>query len=458
MSTQLNLFPTLNKSFKIKQIIKRSGQVVDFDPEKITNAIYRAAVQVQGKDRDRAIFLTNQVLSLTNQTYTQNTTPSVEEIQDLVEKVLIENHHARTAKAFILYREDRARVRERKDQSIPIEDNVPYKLLWKIYSWNVDHHCHTVEQLNHQIKDGGWKNLVLDSENEYSQEIQKVGERILKRKEDLRVLIIAGPSSSGKTTTTIKIGEVLNKKGTSFLTLNMDHYFKDLDKHPKDVYGDHDFEGPHALDLDLISQQLEDLLKGKKVKAPIFDFKTGKRKEGSVEMSLKKNEMILIDSLHGLHPDLTQAVPEENKFKFYIEAICQIKDAQGNFVRWTDLRMLRRMIRDNHHRNYEYLRTVGHWHYVRRSEKIHIVPFIRNADYVFNGSLPYELPVHKLFLEKEFPKIIQKYQEDPHKLDAFMRAQRVYELLQSLEPFPDLDFIPHNSHLREFIGGGIYKY
>ncbi len=455
---QLSLFPTIHKSFKIKEIIKRNGQSVLFNPEKITDAIYKAAVQVEGKDRERAEFLTRKILALMHQIYPQDAIPIVEEVQDLVEKVLIENGHTKTAKAFILYRADRKRIREHKEQTLAVEDNVPYKLIWKIYSWNVDHHCHTIETLNHQIKSGHWKKIVLESEKEYQSQIRKTTDSLLKRIKDLRLFIVAGPSSSGKTTTTLKIGEALQEKGIEFITLNMDHYFKDLEKHPVDVYGDYDFEGPEALDLNLISEQLEDLLKGKSVKIPFFNFKTGKRCGTLKNLSLKKNQIILIDSLHGLHPQLTHAIPKEQKYKFYIEAITQMKDTEGNFVRWTDLRMLRRMIRDNHQRNYEYVKTVGHWHYVRRSEKKYIVPYIKSADTVFNGSLPYELSVHKLFLEKEFPRIISKFEKDPRKVDAFIRAKRVYQLLQSLEPFPDLDFIPRNSHLREFIGGGIYAY
>src|SRR5262249_33666129 len=154
------------------------------------------------------------------------------------------------------------------------------------------------------------------------------------------------------------------------------------------------------------------------------DFKTGKRRDRAVEFQLSPGQILLIDSLHGLYNDLSKSVPQEQKFKFYIEALCQIKDEDGNFVRWTDLRLLRRMVRDSWQRNYDPLATVGHWNYVRKSEKTFIVPFVHSADLVFNGSLPYELAAHKHFLEEKFPAILKKYQGDPKKSDAALRARR----------------------------------
>ncbi|MCK4647997.1 response regulator SirA, partial [bacterium] len=162
-------------------------------------------------------------------------------------------------------------------------------------------------------------------------------------------------------------------------------------------------------------------------------------------------------SLHGLYPEMTSKIPLKMKFKFYIEALCQLRDKKGEFVRWADLRMLRRMVRDSWHRSYNPERTVGHWHYVRRSEKRHIVPFTHKVDYVFNGSLPYELPIYKKYLSKHFPPMVKKYEKDPKKIDAYIRAKRVYNLLNQLDVADD-KCIPSSSLLREFIGGSSYKY
>lgn len=458
MEDQLNLSLPLKDSFKVAQVIKRNGNIAAFNPEKITNAIYKAAVVVGGNNHQMAESLTHKVLKMMGSVYPEGTIPSVEEIQDMIEKVLIEDGHARTAKAFILYRAERARIREKKESLVEIADNIPYKLLWKAYTWNVEHECDSVEKLNKQLKDGRWKKLVLDSEKYYHDQVQKVAAAILKRKTEVRLMIIAGPSSSGKTTTTIKIGEALKAKGFSFVMMNLDNYFRDLQFHPQDEYGDYDFEAPEALELDMINDHLAQLLKGKTIKMPYYNFKTSTRKDNVTEFKLGKGEIILIDSLHGLYGEMTRSVSREQKFKFYIEAMCQIKDKSGEFVRWTDLRMLRRMIRDSWQRSSGPEQTVGHWHYVRRSEKKYIVPYINTADYVFNGSSSYELPVYKNYLLQYFPSIFKKYEKDSKKMDAYMRAQRVYKLLESFELFPDAGFIPSNSFLREFIGGSIYKY
>jgi len=458
MEDQLSLFPPQPETYKVAQVIKRNGHVVLFDREKIFNAIFKAAVEMGGSNRELAQKLTHQVIVMMNRIYPQDSTPSVEEIQDIIEKVLIENGHAKTAKAYILYRDEHARIRQRKESVIAFEDTIPYKLVWKAYHWNVDHECHTIEKLNRQMKNGGWKKLVQDSEKHYHDEIRKVARMIVKRKKEIRLMIIAGPSSSGKTTTTYKIGEVLKEEGIEFVLLNLDHYYKNLTEHPKDEYGDYDFETPHALDLELINEHLSALANGEAIPTPQFDFRTGTRKKETVEFKLKKGEIVLIDSLHGLYADMTRSIPSEMKFKFYIEAMCQIKDSMGEFVRWTDLRILRRMVRDSWQRNYDPTQTMGHWHYVRRSEKKYIVPFIQTVDYVFNGSLPYELCVHKNFMGHQFPGIVKFYDQDPKKVDAYIRAQRVNKLLESLVQFPDLSSIPINSLLREFIGGGNYKY
>jgi uridine kinase len=454
---QLDLFPQPQQS-KITRIIKRDGRLVAFNKLKITNAIYRAAAALGGRDRDRSEELADQVLNRIHLAYPAGSTPSVEDIQDFVERVLIDNGHAKTAKAFILYRHEKARTREQKPEISSVKDNIPYKVLWRVLSWNVDHGCHTVESLNSAVRGGGWKKLIRDAERSYHEEIHHVAGMIVKRLPDLRLVIVAGPSSSGKTTTTTKISERLKARGHSFLLMNLDNYFKDLSHQPKDEYGDYDFEMPAALDLDLINEHLGLLLDGKPIRMPFYNFKTGLREKGTGEFRLNEKEILLIDSLHGLYDGMTKNIAPENTFRFYIEALCQIKDAEGDFVRWADLRLMRRMVRDRWHRSYDPAMTVGHWHYVRKSELRYIVPYIHSVDYIFNGSLPYELPYHGARLRPLMAGIIQRFKEDPKKVDAFLRAQRVERLLSSLaEEVVDAD-VPADSLLREFIGGGRYHY
>jgi len=397
-------------------------------------------------------------VNVLGQTYSAQSTPGVEEIQDIIEKVLVENGHYKTAKAYILYRAEHARIREAKNSRIIVEDNVPYKLLWKLFTWNVDHGCDTIDGLNRHIRNKTFHKLVSDVENFYHSEISTVAEKIIGSRDRIKIAIVSGPSSSGKTTTTAKIGEALGKKGLSFKAINVDNYFRDLEEHPKDEYGDHDFENPQALDLELINSHLYSLINGKTVMMPKYDFKTGRRTLNVTEFALEPGQILLIDSLHGLYPDMTASIPHEMKFKFYIEALCQIRDSGGEFVRWADLRMLRRMVRDALHRSYDPEKTVGHWHYVRRSEMKYIVPYISKADYVFNGSLSYELSVHKKYLFNYFPGIVEKYESDPKRQDAFIRAKRVYNLLKEMEALNDDSAIPAGSLMREFIGGSSYQY
>ncbi|MFH0947813.1 MAG: ATP cone domain-containing protein [Elusimicrobiota bacterium] len=441
----------------LSKIIKRDGQIVAFNKDKITDAIFRAAVESGGSDRNLADELANKVITMLNQIYSPSSIPTVEEIQDIAERVLVENRHFVTAKAYILYRAEHKRLREGKDEKIIVQDNIPYKILWTYFAWNVNHNCDTTEKLNEHIKNGTIGKLIEDAETLYDKEINKVAKQIILNRDKIRLVIVAGPSSSGKTTTTTKIGEVLKKENISFLLLNLDNYFKDIEKYPKDEYDDYDFEPPQALDLPLINQHLFELLEGKTVKMPYYDFRIGKRFLDKTELKLEKNQILLIDSLHGLYDEMTKSIPHNMKFKFYIEAICQIKDKNGEFVRWSDLRMLRRMARDSWHRACNPMRTVGHWHYVRRAEMKYIVPFINKVDYIFNGAMPYELPLHRKYMLKQFPEIIKAYKNDPKKIDAYIRAKRVQKLLSEFEEF-DEALVPKNSLLREFIGGSSYKY
>lgn len=443
---------------KINRVIKRDGRIVSFNKNKIADSIFCAAVEVGGSNRELAQQLTNKVVAIINDIYPADAVPGVEEIQDLIEKVLVENGHYRTAKAYILYRAEHARIRENKDSRIVVEDNVPYKILWRAFTWNAAHGCDTVEKLNGAVRSGTFKDIVDESEKLYHAQVDEVAAKIYKNRNEVRLVIVAGPSSSGKTTTTTKIAERLKERGLSFVLINCDNYFKNLTEHPIDEYGDYDFESPQALNLELVNEDLSKLLQGNTIYMPRYDFKTGIRSKGSEPLKLLPGQIALIDSLHGLYPAMTVSIPHEMKFKFYIEALCQIRDARGEFMRWSDLRMLRRMVRDSLHRSYDPERTVGHWHYVRRSEKKYIVPYINKADYVFNGSFAYELPVYKKYLFKSLPAIVEKFANDPKRIDAFIRAKRVYTLLLETAELFDDSIIPSNSVIREFIGGSSYKY
>ncbi len=312
--------------------------------------------------------------------------------------------------------------------------------------------------LNEQIRQGKLSDIVAASEAFYQEDVENAAHLVAERKKELRMVIIAGPSSSGKTTTTIKLGERLARHDMRLVTLNVDNYFFDLEMHPKDEFGDYDFETPQALDLDLINEHLTRMFAGEEVKIPFYDFKSGTRKLEQTPMKLAPNDVILIDSLHGLYPDMTRDIAPEKKFKLYIEPLLQLKDPDGRYVRWTDIRLIRRMLRDASHRAYDPTKTLVHWHYVRASELRNIIPYVNTTDYVVNSAMPYEMPMYKAKLFDEFARWNEIYADDPLRSDAHERASRIYELMQHLEPIEDDSIVPENSVIREFIGGSIYEY
>lgn len=438
---------------EITHVVKRSGAIVPFNRERITNAIYRSAVAVGGRDKDRAQWLSDQVVEMLEQTYPPEHMLHIEEIQDVVEKVLIENGHATVAKGYILYRDEQNRRRHEsaKRASRPSE-NIPWSKIWRVLDWSVRHNLHSVYRLNERIANGEFPQIVHESEAAYEDDVDTAAELIAERADALKMVLITGPSSSGKTTSTIKIEQRLQKVGLKFVTLNVDNYFFNLDMHPKDEFGDYDFETPQALDLPLINDHLERLIAGEEVLTPYYDFKTGTRQPGQTAVQLADNEILLIDSLHGLYPPMTEGVPSEKKFKLYLEPLLQMRGPDG-YLRWTDIRLIRRMLRDETHRAYKPQMTLEHWHYVRSSELRHIIPYSTTADFIINSAMPYELPLYRARLLAEFGRWRTEYVGDPLREDALLRAERVYRMLEAVTPVEDDSPVPSDSVLREFIGG-----
>jgi uridine kinase len=444
---------------KFKFVIKRSGAIVPFNPERISNVIYRAAVAVGGRDKEKAEELAKQVIVVMEQQFTADYKPHVEEIQDIIEKVLIEEGHAKVAKEFILYREEASR-RRRADSRHFSKPNelIPWKKVWRSLDWAVAHNLNTIESVNERIRKGDFPQIVHECESFYETQLDTAAELIKERSNELKMVMVSGPSSSGKTTTTMKLEMRLKKMGMSFVPLVVDHYFFDLDVHPKDEFGDYDFETPQALDLELINEHLKKLAAGEEVKIPYYDFKTGKRFLDQTPLQIHENEVLLIDSLHGLYPEFSKEIPASQKFKLYLEPLLQMKDADGHYIRWTDLRLIRRMLRDSVHRAYNPEQTLLHWHYVRSSEKRTILPYSNTADYIVNTSMSFEVPIYKPILLEHFRDWEQKYSGDPLREDAFVRASRVAKVLEQIEPMSDQSAIPGDSVLREFIGGSTINY
>ncbi|MGI6368628.1 MAG: ATP cone domain-containing protein [Anaerolineae bacterium] len=443
----------------ITSVIKRSGAVVPFNKDRISNAIYRAAVSVGGRDRSVAEELATQVVAALEAQTPPGATPTVEEIQDIVETVLIKNGHARTAKAYILYRDERARRRQRRQEHDALAaQNIPWRKIYEVLNWSLDHGVHTVEQLNARMARGEFAEIVAESDRAYNDDIHLAADMIHERRGEIRIAVVAGPSSSGKTTTTIKLSQLLVEMGMHLVPLTVDHYFYDLEEHPIDEFGDHDYETPQALDLSLINTHLHALIAGERVMIPYYDFKTGRRSLNVTPMQIGPDDIILIDSLHGLYGPMMEGIDTDKRFALYIEPLLQIKGLDGRYIRWTDLRLMRRMQRDASHRAYDPQRTLEHWHYVRSSEMRNIIPFVNTTDTIVNSALPYELPVMRQRLYSQFQAWAEQYRDDPLRHDALERAQRIRDMLASVAPLADEGLIPGDSLLREFIGGSVYQY
>ena len=336
------------------------------------------------------------------------------------------------------------------------EELYEMEVVTRARAWNRTRDMDTIAGINRRMRYGGYTGVIREADKAYEDAIAKAADAIAKSRDRVRLVIVAGPSSSGKTTTTMKLCEVLKGLGENLQMFALDNYFWNLKDQPQDKFGDYNFETPEALDKKLINSNLTDLLAGRKTLLPVYNFKTGMRELQGVPMQLEEGQLLVVEGLHGFHRDMTAGIPIESQFRVYIEAICQLKDRKGNFVPWTDIRILRRMVRDNLHRNYTPLKTVGHWHYVRAAEKAHIVPFIKDADVVVNGYLPYELPVHKKYLYESLREAVEHFGEAKGRGDAFRRAERCLGYLDEVDVLEDDSLIPPTSLLREFIGGSVY--
>jgi len=443
---------------RFTHVVKRSGAIVPFNIDRIGNAIYRAAVAVGGRDRQRAQWLAERVVEYMEATLPPDHTPHIEEIQDAVEKTLIESGHAAVAKAYILYRDERDRARRAAaDKAARPSSKIPWFKIWRVLDWSIAHQLDTIESMNSRILAGEFPQIVHESEAAYEDDLSTAADFITARAGSLRMVIICGPSSSGKTTSTIKIEQRLEKIGLRFVTMNVDNYFFNLEDHPKDEFGDYDFETPQALDLELFNTHLQQLVEGQEVLIPYYDFKQGRRYLNRTQLRLEDSEILLIDSLHGLYPPMTAGIPEDLKFKLYLEPLLQMRGPAG-YVRWTDLRLIRRMLRDAVHRAYDPRQTLEHWHYVRSSEMRNIIPYIGQSDFIINSAMPYELALYRPRLLHSFKQWEMDYREEPLREDAFRRASRIRRLLESVTPVEDDSAVPGDSVLREFIGGSSLTY
>jgi len=265
-----------------------------------------------------------------------------------------------------------------------------------------------------------------------------------KRRQSIRVLLIAGPSSSGKTTFTQRLGVQLRVHGIRAVPVSLDDYFLQRDQTPLTLNGDYDFESINALDLPLFNKQLGQLMSGETVEPPSYNFKTGRREFTGKKLVLGPDRVLIVEGIHGLNPKLTESVPRNQKMLIYVSALTQLAIDSHNRIPTTDTRLIRRIVRDNQFRGHDALQTLKLWASVRNGEEINIFPFQEEADVMFNSALIYESSVLRRYAEPLLAKITPEYPE-------YLEARRLTRFLRHFHPAPD-DQVPLTSILREFIG------
>lgn len=318
-----------------------------------------------------------------------------------------------------------------------------YDELYKLMDMN------TVYRLNKKIQEGKLKELILFSEAIHEKKIAEIATQI-KQRENVRMVLIAGPTSSGKTTFAGKLGMALRVQGIKPVTISVDNYFVEREQNPVDENGKYDFECIEAIDIDLLNRQLLDLLAGKEVELPTFDFTTGHKQYLGNKLKLEEDQILVIEGIHCLNDMLTNQISKENKFKVYISDLTVLNIDYYNRISTTDTRLIRRISRDFKFRNYSALHTLQMWDSVNKGEQKNIFPYQEEADCMFNSSIIYELAVLKDF-------VVPLLEEIDDSQPEFSEARRLIDMLQYFESMKDIDLIPNNSLLREFIGGSIYE-
>jgi uridine kinase len=304
----------------------------------------------------------------------------------------------------------------------------------------------SVGALDDAISEGRINEVILVSEALHAQQISRIANTIRKRKDQIKVILIAGPSSSGKTTFSKRLSIQLLSEGISPFALEMDNYFVDRENTPLDENGQYDFENINALNRELLQDHVARLVRGEKVQLRYYNFREGKNEPGE-EVQLAPGQMIILEGIHGLNPVLLEDIPPEETYRIYVSCLTQLNLDRQNRISTTDTRELRRILRDARDRGYTAQQTIASWENVRRGEKRHIFPYQENADVMFNSALAYELTALKPLVEPLLRQV-------PFGTPEYIEAKRLFKFLQWFLPI-EQDLIPDNSILREFLGGSI---
>lgn len=300
----------------------------------------------------------------------------------------------------------------------------------------------SVGALNDAIHAGKIREVILVSEALHEQRIAEIAAQIASHRDQIRVVLISGPSSSGKTTFSKRLSVQLLSQGISPFPLEMDNYFVDREKTPRDADGNYDYEALDALDRPALNRDLRRMIAGEKVQLPKYNFKLGRSEPG--EIVQLDGQLIILEGIHGLNPNLIKDIPAQQAFRIYVSALTQLNLDRHNRISTTDTRLIRRIVRDARERGYNAQQTIGRWESVRKGEKEHIFPFQENADTFFNSALAYELSALKPLVEPLLRQV-------PYGTPEYIEAKRLTAFLEWFLPV-DADPIPDNSLLREFLG------
>ena len=312
----------------------------------------------------------------------------------------------------------------------------------------------TVGELNEAVRNGGSNMIINVAEALQSQKIVHIADRIVARRNEgkgLKLVMVSGPSSSGKTTFSKRLMVQLMAHGLTPKVISLDDYFLDRDHTPLDENGEHDFESLYAIDLPYFNAQLKDLLAGKTIQPPTFNFKKGGVREFTdPKITLGKNYILLIEGIHALNPDLMPDIPAERRFLIYVSALTSIRIDEHNYIPTTDNRLLRRITRDNKYRSYSAMDTIGRWPSVRAGEEKWIFPYQENADAMFNSAMMFEIAVIK-------DMVAPLLEEVPENSPEYTKAGQLKDFLKLFKTIPSQN-LPPTSLVREFIGGSSFHY
>jgi uridine kinase len=341
-----------------------------------------------------------------------------------------------------------------QQQPEEVQELVEQKKMFEIFRefshWNQVLNVTNISDLNNAAENSKAERLIKVSEALHEKKIGQIADMIAKNKDEIKIVLISGPSSSGKTTFSKRLAIQLLVNGIRPINLSLDNYFVDREKTPLDKNGQYDFEALEALDIELFNQQLIDLFDGKEVSIPKFSFELGKRMFNGEKLKMNDDNILIIEGIHGLNPQLTPLIENSKKFKVYVSALTNINIDNQTRIPTTDNRLIRRIIRDYRYRNYSALETISRWESVRRGEDKHIFPYQEEADVMFNSALLYELAVLKPYAE---PILLEV---QPNQTE-YAEAKRLLKFFSYFKPIQPRE-IPPTSILREFLGGSSFTY